>query len=98
MIEVPQAAIMLAKRFEGFHRVPKNDPGRAYPYVCPAGFMTIGYGHLCDQDHPPITEAEAEDYLERDLVTALRATLRYCQYSPPNPKGDFRPSWTSPST
>ena len=75
---VPQAAVDLAKRFEGFNRVPKNDPGRAYPYVCPAGFMTIGYGHLCQPDHPQITEAEAEAYLAADLMTALVATLRYC--------------------
>ncbi len=75
---MPQAAIALAKRFEGFHRVPKNDPGRAHPYICPAGYWTIGYGHLCDQQHPPITEAEAEAYLARDLQTALAATLRYC--------------------
>ena len=34
MIPVPQAAIELAKRFEGFHRVPKHDPNRAYPYIC----------------------------------------------------------------
>ena len=53
MIEVPQAAIDLAKRFEGFCRVPKSDPDRAYPYVCPAGFWTIGYGHLCDAKHLP---------------------------------------------
>lgn len=78
MIAVPQAAIDLAKRFEGFHRVPKHDPTRAYPYICPAGFPTIGYGHLCDPKHPPITEAEAEVYLARDLRTALAATLRYC--------------------
>jgi lysozyme len=79
MIAVPQAAIDLAKRFEGFHRVPKADPLlRAHPYICPAGFMTIGYGHLCDSKHPPITEAEAEVYLARDLITALNATLRYC--------------------
>lgn len=78
MIEVPQAAIMLAKRFEGFHRVPRNDPGRAYPYVCPAGYWTIGWGHLCRPDHQPITEAEAEAYLAADLVRALAATLRYC--------------------
>ena len=77
-MEVPQAAIMMAKRFEGFHRVPKNDPGRAYPYVCPAGYHTIGFGHLCQPDHPPITEAEAEAYLAADLMTALAATLRYC--------------------
>ena len=78
MIEVPQAAIDLAKRFEGFHRVPKADPGRAHPYICPAGYWTIGFGHLCDPAHPPITEAEADDYLERDLQTAVSATLRYC--------------------
>ncbi len=75
---VPQAAIELTKRFEGFHRVPKADPGRAHPYICPAGYWTIGYGHLCDPKHPPITEAEAEIYLARDLMTALNATLRYC--------------------
>ena len=74
MIAVPQAAIDLAKRFEGFHRVPKNDPGRAYPYVCPAGYWTIGYGPLCDPKHPPITEAEAERYLAKDLKVALTAT------------------------
>lgn len=78
MIPVPQAAVDLAKRFEGFHRVPKADPGRAHPYICPAGFHTIGYGHLCDPAHPPITEAEAKVYLARDLITALNATLRYC--------------------
>ena len=78
MIAVPQAAIDLAKRFEGFHRVPRADPDRAHPYVCPAGYWTIGYGHLCDPKHPPISVAEGEAYLARDLVTALDATLRYC--------------------
>ena len=79
MIAVPRAAIELAKRFEGFHRVPKSDPlRRAHPYICPAGFWTIGFGHLCAPDHPPITEAEAEVYLAADLMAALNATLRYC--------------------
>lgn len=79
MIAVPHAAVELAKRFEGFHRVPRNDPlRRAHPYICPAGFWTVGYGHLCKPDHPPITETEAEFYLAQDLMTALTATLRYC--------------------
>jgi lysozyme len=77
-MQVPQAAVELAKRFEGFHRTPKLDPDRAYPYVCPAGFWTIGYGHLCEADHPPITRDQAEAYLAIDLEIALRATLRYC--------------------
>ena len=87
MIEVPQVAIELAKRFEGFHRVPKTDPGCAHPYICPAGYWTIGFGHLCDPKHPPITQAQAEDYLSRDLITALNATLRYCPVLATEPEG-----------
>jgi len=76
---VPQAAIELAKRFEGFERkVKRGTQITAVPYICPAGFWTIGYGHLCKPDHPPITEEEAEAYLARDLQTAFAATLRYC--------------------
>ncbi|WP_230849815.1 lysozyme, partial [Ralstonia solanacearum] len=56
----------------------KLDPTRAHPYICPAGYWTIGYGHLCDQAHPPITQAQAEVYLAADLVTALNVTLRCC--------------------
>ena len=79
MIEVPKAAINLAKRFEGFERKAKRGVEiTAIPYICPAGFWTIGYGHLCDPKHPPVTEAEAEVYLASDLQTALAATLRYC--------------------
>ncbi len=58
--------------------MPKADPGRAPPYICPAGYWTIGFGHLCDATHPPISEAEAEVYLAHDLQTALTAALRYC--------------------
>jgi len=87
MTAVPEAAVDLAKRFEGFHRVPKSDPGRAHPYVCPAGFWTIGYGHLCDPTHPPISLVEGEAYLARDLVTALDATLRFCPVLATEPEG-----------
>jgi lysozyme len=87
VIAVPQAAIDLAKRFEGFHRIPKNDPHRAHPYVCPAGYWTIGYGRLCDPKHPPITQAEAEVYLAEDLNNAVSATLRYCPVLATEPEG-----------
>ena len=87
MIAVPQAAVELAKRFEGFCRVPKSDPGRAYPYVCPAGFWTIGYGHLCDAKHLPITMEEGEAYLTADMEDALRATLRFCPVLATEPEG-----------
>ena len=57
---IPELAVALIARFEGFS---------ATPYLCPAGKWTIGYGTLCRQDHPPVTEEEAQalliDYLER---------------------------------
>jgi lysozyme len=87
-MDVPQAAIDLAKRFEGFERkVKRGIEITAVPYICPAGFWTIGYGHLCDPKHPPITVAEAEDFLARDLQTALVATLRHCPVLATEPEG-----------
>lgn len=86
--EVPKAAFELAKRFEGFERkVKRGVEITAVPYICPAGFWTIGYGHLCDPKHSPITEAEAEVYLMRDLQTAIAATLRYCPVLATEPEG-----------
>jgi len=88
VIEVPKTAIELAKRFEGFERkVKRGTEITAIPYVCPAGFWTIGYGHLCDPNHPPITEGEAEVYLAHELQTALAATLRYCPVLITEPEG-----------
>ncbi len=88
MIVVPKAAIDLAKHIESFERKTKSGAEiTAIPYICPAGYWTIGYGHLCDPKHPPITEAEAEVYLERDLQTELGATLRYCPVLATEPEG-----------
>jgi len=47
----------------------------------------IGYGHLCESDHPPISEDEGEIYLTQDLQTALNATLRYCPVLATEPEG-----------
>ena len=57
---------------------------RRWSAGCPArrssgcGCRSYWTGHLCDPKHSPITEAEAEVYLARDLQSALAATLRYC--------------------
>jgi lysozyme len=66
---IPRNAIVLAKSFEGFSSTP---------YLCPAGFWTIGYGHLCKKDHSKITEEQGETYLSDDLTKAYYATIRLC--------------------
>lgn len=88
MIVVPKTAIELAKRFEGFERkVKRGVEIAAVSYICPAGFWTIGYGHLCDRNHPPIDETQAEGYLAADMENALVATLRYCPVLAAEPEG-----------
>jgi len=77
--EIPAQAVELCKRFEGFHRVVRRVPViTAAPYICPAGYWTIGWGSLCKRDHPPITEPEGEVLLARDLRVALGAAITYC--------------------
>lgn len=76
---IPALAVDLCKTFEGFHHVVQRQPElMAAPYICPAGFWTIGWGSLCAKDHPNITEAEGEVLLARDLQTALAAVVRWC--------------------
>ena len=76
---VPSQAIELAKRFEGFERRVKLK-GRivAVPYLCPASFWTIGYGHLTTKDHPPIDAQEGEWLLREDMLKAAKQTLALC--------------------
>ncbi len=71
---VPAAATAVVKRIEGFFAQPYDDNGAQ-----PGGTWTIGYGTIVDaQGHrvtpqtPPITEAEAEQLLRRDMAGAAR--------------------------
>lgn len=49
------------------------------PYLCPANKWTIGWGHLCRREHPPITqEGMGTVYLMSDLAAALAAVERQC--------------------
>jgi lysozyme len=66
----------LAKHFEGC---------RLSPYKCPAGYWTIGWGHLLSMnpDADPaqwqsITQEIADRWLEEDLNKSLRYVLGMC--------------------
>lgn len=72
MRHVTEAGLNLIKRFEGFSPTI---------YICPAGYPTIGYGHVVLTDEREefaagITQAEATDILRKDVGIAERAVLR----------------------
>ncbi|MCG7878335.1 MAG: lysozyme [Candidatus Thiodiazotropha endolucinida] len=69
MRHITQDGIDLIKRFEGFSSTV---------YICPAGYQTIGYGHLVrsGESFNEISETEAEELLRKDVESAERAVLR----------------------
>ena len=77
-------ATELCKRFEGLHRVGKD--GLIYPYICPAGFPTQGYGTVYRPDgrkvtmeDAPITKETAEQWLKVELLhTYAPGVVRQC--------------------
>ena len=67
---VSDKGLDLIKRFEGFSRTV---------YFCPAGYPTIGYGHVVKDDEDfsaGIDEAQAEELLRQDAQIAELAVLR----------------------
>ena len=79
------AALDLVKRFEGFSPTV---------YLCPAGYWTIGYGHVCRQDHPAITSEEGEAYLDQDLNIARVAVAKFIVWPINEYQFDALTSWT----
>jgi len=70
MRHITQEGIDLIKRFEGFSPTV---------YFCPAGYPTIGYGHVVKKGEDfsgGITQGEAEELLRLDAQIAERAVLR----------------------
>ena len=55
-----------------FEQIKKDEGFRRYPYRCPAGALTIGYGRNIDEEKggPGIAEDEAAFMLRNDLVGA----------------------------
>lgn len=70
-----QTGLELIKKFEGFSSTP---------YICPAGYWTIGYGHRINYNEDihgsmdifkkqGVLQSYAEDLLKQDLISAERA-------------------------
>lgn len=69
-MRISQKGIDLIKRFEGV---------RLKSYICPAGVLTIGYGHTGADVHTnqQITEEEAERLLRQDTESAQQAVSSF---------------------
>ena len=73
MRKVSDEGLNLIKRFEGFSKTV---------YICPAGYPTIGYGHVVlDQEIQSfaegMSEEQATDLLRQDVAIAEHAVVRH---------------------
>jgi len=67
---------------EGLEFIKSFESFSPTTYICPAGYLTIGYGHVLLQGeyYQGISMDTAEDLLRRDLMRAERAVIRnICQ-------------------
>jgi len=87
MRHITQEGLNLIKHFEGFSPAV---------YTCPAGYATIGYGHLItkDESFKSITEDAAQELLRIDAEDAERAVLRYIDVPLTNGQFDALVSFT----
>jgi lysozyme len=77
-------AVALCKHFEGLHRVGKD--GLIYPYICPAGYPTIGWGTVykpsgkkVTMEDMPITRDIADAWLMDEIRrVCASAVMRQC--------------------
>lgn len=67
--------LAILRRFEGCYRIGKD--GLVYPYLCPAGIPTQGYGHVVkDMNVPPITLERAGEILVEDAAAHLAKAIQ----------------------
>ena len=70
-MKISENGLNLIKHFEGFSESP---------YLCPAGYFTIGYGHVIGEAERTtlsrVSAAEAEDFLKMDARIAEQAVSR----------------------
>ena len=73
-MKISQTGVDLIRRFEGC---------KLKPYLCPAGYWTVGYGHVIGNgktkpEKQLYTQEEVNELLRTDLVRFEQGVLRYC--------------------
>lgn len=82
------AGVALIRAFEGFSPTI---------YLCPAGYQTVGYGHIVAKDEAfdkPLSMAEAESLLRADLPRYESAVCRLIETPLADPCFDALTSFT----
>ena len=67
---IPKLAVYLLKKYEGYSEKI---------YICPAGYKTIGYGHVikADEEIPETVSSDlAEELLLKDIIISISAINR----------------------
>ena len=90
MRKVSEEGINLIKRFEGFSETV---------YICPAGYPTIGYGHVVlgnemESFAEEISEEQATDLLRQDVAIAEHAVVQHINVPLTNGQFDALVSFT----
>ena len=73
-MKISQTGVDLIRWFEGC---------KLKPYLCPAGYWTVGYGHVIGNgktkpEKQLYTQEEVNELLRTDLVRFEQGVLRYC--------------------
>jgi lysozyme len=73
-MKISNEGLQLIRRFEGC---------KLKPYLCPAGYWTVGYGHVIGNgktkpEKQLYTQEEVNELLRTDLVRFEQGVLRYC--------------------
>ncbi|MCT4635196.1 MAG: lysozyme [Rickettsiales bacterium] len=66
-MHISERGVQLIKSFEGYS---------LKTYTCPAGYKTIGYGHVIDKNIHSITRADADRLLAEDIYMAEKSVKR----------------------
>ena len=68
---------------EGLQLIRKYEGCKLKPYLCPAGYWTVGYGHVIGNgktkpEKQLYTQGEINELLRTDLARFEQGVLRYC--------------------
>ncbi len=87
MRHITEAGLDVIKYFEKFY---------SKPYICPAGFLTIGYGHviLSGENFTEIDKEKGLSLLAKDVQKAEMGVLRLIRVPLEDHQFDALVSWT----